>query len=102
MRAAGLGLCFAAILGASGCATILHPERALIPKNERGEVDLVMAVADTIISIPTYLFAMLAIGLGGGSMDWSESSPLFFALWLDQRQGTLWHPAPDYRPSVRE
>ena len=93
------GLCLLGLLLCSGCATILFPERALVPQSRRGDVDVVMVAADALLSIPTLLVGIMGHALGGVGFSKGEEKALLFPLWVDCEQGTLWHPKPDDRPA---
>ena len=74
-------------LATSGCGTICHPERSLLHPYQRGGLDWVVVVLDILLSAPTIVLG--AFGRAGGPNAWEI---LFAPLWVDWRQGTLWHP----------
>jgi hypothetical protein len=74
------------LLSGSGCGTILHPERALVPKQERASIDPLMAVADGFLSIPFFLAGLASFGV------LFQLPELLFPIWLDSHYGTLWRP----------
>ena len=77
-RALGVTLALLACIPATGCATILFPERSLVPESERGDLDVAMLAGDIVLSIPffvtTVTIAMAASAGGGGFNLPGESS----------------------------
>jgi hypothetical protein len=88
MRAVAFAILVA--FSSSGCATILHPERSLVPSDERGDIDTTMVVADVILSVPFLFAGLCAMAFGGGHPSMLEA--LLVPLNLDRRHGTLYHP----------
>ena len=86
-------LVLALLLSASGCATIVHPERSLVPQTERGGVDVVMAISDVVLGLPVTLAVIVGLSFGGGGSGGGHLDTLLFPLLaVDRAQGTLWRP----------
>ena len=93
MKSIGLALSLLALGSLSGCATLLHPERSLTPKAERGSIDGVMLAGDIVVSIPMLPVVLLLNALSspfGQTAVEEDPGILAWAVWVDHRHGTLY------------
>ncbi len=51
-RGVAAGLCLLALVPMTGCATLIFPERSLVPPPQRGGVDGILLTADIVASVP--------------------------------------------------
>ena len=97
------GLALPGILMSRGCVTIWYPKQALMPRCERGDIDGVRVILDSILSIPIVAAALIRMALGGGGGPGPKIlNALPPPLSMDTPQRTLWHPKDEPKESLQK
>jgi hypothetical protein len=96
VRGVGIGLCLLALLPMTGCATLIFPERSLVPPGERRGIDGILLTVDIVASVPFAALGsllVLACVASPGSYVGGDFWKLFYLpVAVDLNHGTLFLP----------